>query len=58
MKNIAQLPEDDIPESIISTIELKIGAEEIPSERVGYIPDSLANPTESTTSDTIPINSR
>ena len=58
MKNIAQLPEDDIPESIISTMELKIGAEETSSERVGYIPDPLANPTESTTSDTIPINSR
>ena len=58
MKNIGQLPEDDIPESIISTMEMKIDDEEIPSERVGYIPDSLANPTELTTSDTIAINSR
>ena len=58
MKNIGPLPEDDIPESIISTMELKIDDEEIPFERVGYIPDPLANPTESTTSDTIAINSR
>ena len=33
-------------------MELKIGDEEIPSEKVGYTPDPLANPTESTTSDT------
>ncbi|CAF3625378.1 unnamed protein product [Rotaria socialis] len=56
MKSIAQLPEDDIPESIMSTIELKIGEEENSSERVGYVSDPLTNPMESTTSDTIPIN--
>ena len=58
LQNIAELPEDDIPNSIISTMELKIGDEEIPYERVGYIPDPLANPMESTTSDIIPINTR
>jgi len=58
LDNIAQLPEDDIPESIMTTIEQKIGDEEIQSERVGYVPDPLSNPTESTTSDMIPINNR
>ncbi|CAF3832170.1 unnamed protein product [Rotaria sp. Silwood1] len=37
-------------------MEQKIGDEEIPSERVGYVPDPLADPTESTNSDTIPIS--
>jgi hypothetical protein len=56
--NIAQLPEDDIPECIMSTMEQKIGDEEIPSERVGYVPDPLSDPTELTTSDAVPINNR
>ncbi|CAF3989282.1 unnamed protein product, partial [Adineta steineri] len=55
LENIAQLPEDDIPESIMSTMEQKISDEEIQSERVGYVPDPLSNLTDYTTSDTIPI---
>lgn len=58
IKNIAQLPEDDIPEAIMSTMELKIGDEETASERAGYVPDPLANSTESITSDTFHINSK
>ncbi|CAF4063150.1 unnamed protein product [Rotaria sp. Silwood2] len=54
--NINQLPDDDVPEAIMLTMEQKIDDEEIPSERVGYIPDLLADPTESTNSDTIPIS--
>ncbi|CAF4871899.1 unnamed protein product, partial [Rotaria magnacalcarata] len=46
----------DVPEFLISTMEERIGDEEIPSERVGYIPDPLADPMESASSDTIPIN--
>ncbi|CAF4962248.1 unnamed protein product, partial [Rotaria socialis] len=34
----------------------RIGDEEIPSERVGYIPDPLADLMESASSDAIPIN--
>ncbi|CAF3176764.1 unnamed protein product [Rotaria sp. Silwood2] len=56
--NINQLPDDDVPEAIMLTMEQKIDDEEIPSERVGYIPDLLADPTESTNSDTIPISNR
>ncbi|CAM4988474.1 unnamed protein product, partial [Rotaria socialis] len=56
LENIAQLPEDDVPEFLISAMEERIGDEEIPSERVGYIPDPLADPMESASSDTIPIN--
>ena len=58
LKNINQLPEDDVPECIMSTMEQKIGDEEIPSERVGYVPDPLSDPTEHTTSNIIPINNR
>ncbi|CAM4985043.1 unnamed protein product [Rotaria socialis] len=56
LENIAQLPEDDVPEFLISTMEERIGDEEIPSERVGYIPDPLAYLMKSASSDTIPIN--
>ena len=57
-ENIAQLPEDDVPECIMSTLEQKSGDEDIQSERVGYVPDSLSNPKEHTTSDAIPISNR
>jgi hypothetical protein len=58
LQNIDQLPDDDVPECIMSTIEQKLGDEQIQSERTGYVPDPLSNPTEYTTSDTIPINNR
>ncbi|CAF5171904.1 unnamed protein product, partial [Rotaria sp. Silwood1] len=58
LENIAQLPEDDVPECIMSTLEQKLGDEEIQSERVGYAPDPLSDPTEHTTADTIPISNR
>ncbi|CAF1299065.1 unnamed protein product [Adineta ricciae] len=55
--NIMKLPEDDIPESIMSTIEQKIGDEATQlSERAGYIPDPLLHSTESDTSDSVPMN--
>ena len=57
-ENIAQLPEDDVPECIMSTLEQKSGDEDIQSERVGYVPDPLSNPKEHTTSDAIPISNR
>ncbi|CAF4581655.1 unnamed protein product [Rotaria sp. Silwood2] len=50
------MPEDDVPECTMSTLEQKLGDEEIQSERVEYVPDPLSNPTEHTTADTIPIN--
>ncbi|CAF1420576.1 unnamed protein product [Rotaria sordida] len=56
LENIAELPEDDVPECIMSTLEQKLGDEEIQSERVGYVPDPLSNPIEHTTADTIPIS--
>ncbi|CAF4901160.1 unnamed protein product, partial [Rotaria socialis] len=56
LENIAQLPEDDVPEFLTSTMDERIGDEEIPSERVGYIPDPLADLMESASSDAIPIN--
>lgn len=58
LQNISQLPEDDVPECIMSTLEQNIGEDEIPSERVGYVPDPLLNPTEHTNADTIPISNR
>ena len=54
LQNIAALPEDDVPESIMLTMEQIITAEEMPSERTGYIPDPLVSLTESTISGTIP----
>ncbi|CAF4393037.1 unnamed protein product [Rotaria sp. Silwood2] len=56
LENIAQLPEDDVPECIMSTLEQKIGDEEAQSERTGYVPDPLLNPKECTTADVIPIS--
>ncbi|CAF4931087.1 unnamed protein product, partial [Rotaria sp. Silwood1] len=56
LKNIAQLPEDDVPECIMSTMEQRIGDEEIQSERIGYIPDPLSDPIERTSTDSIPIS--
>ncbi|CAF3928659.1 unnamed protein product [Rotaria sordida] len=58
LENIAQLPEDDVPESIMSTMEQKISDEDIQSERTGYVPDPLSDPTEHTTADAIPISNR
>lgn len=58
LENIAQLPEDDVPESIMTTMEQRIGEEELSAERVGYIPDPLSNPLEQTTPETIPISNR
>ncbi|CAF2866381.1 unnamed protein product [Rotaria sp. Silwood2] len=56
LENIAQLPEDDVPECIMSTLEQKLGDEDIQSERTGYVPDPFSDPTEHTTADTIPIS--
>jgi hypothetical protein len=42
----------------MSTLEQKLGDEEIQSERIGYIPDPLSNPKEHTISDAIPISNR
>lgn len=58
LENIAELPENDVPDSIMSTIEQRIGDEGISSERVGYIPDPLSDPSEPTTSETIPVSNR
>ena len=58
LENIAQLPEDDVPECIMSTLEQKIEDEEVQSERTGYVPDPLMNPKECTTADVIPISNR
>ena len=58
VNNIAQLLEDDVPESIISTMEQKIDVEEIQTERVGYVPDPLFNPTEYINTEAIPISNR
>ena len=58
LENVAQLPEDDVPECIMSTLEQKIGDEETQSERTGYVPDPLSNPQECTNSDVIPISNR
>ena len=58
LDNIAQLPEDDVPECIMSTLEQKIGDEKTQSERTGYVPDSLSNSQECTNSDVIPLSNR
>ncbi|CAF1560223.1 unnamed protein product, partial [Rotaria sordida] len=56
LENIAQLPEDDVPKCIMSTLEQKIGDEEGQSERIGYVPDPLMNPKECTTAVVISIS--
>ena len=58
LQNINQLPEDDVPECLMSTLEQKLGDEAIQSERFGYVPDPLLNPIGSTATDTIPISNR
>jgi hypothetical protein len=57
-ENIAQLPEDEVPECIITTMEQHICDEEMQSERVGYVPDPLLSTTEYETFNTIPISNR
>ncbi|CAF1520062.1 unnamed protein product, partial [Adineta steineri] len=56
LDNIAELPENDIPEPIITTMEQILNDKEVPSERAGYIPDPLSNSTELNISNVIPIN--
>ncbi|CAF1498697.1 unnamed protein product [Adineta steineri] len=51
-----KLPEDDIPEPIMTTMEQILNDKEVPSERVGYIPDPLSNSTELNISNVIPVN--
>jgi hypothetical protein len=58
LENIGELPDDDVPESIISTMEQRIGDEENPSERAGYVPDALSDPTDCSTSDSVPMQNR
>ena len=58
LQNSNQLPEDDVLECFMSTLEQKLGDEAIQSERIGYVPDPLLNPIESTATDTIPISNR
>lgn len=58
-ENIMKLPEDDIPESVMLTMEQKIGDQEQElSERASYVPDPLLNPVESGTSDSVPMTNR
>ena len=58
LKNINELPEDDVPESLILTMEQRIGDEENLSGRGGYVPDVLSDPIECSTSDSIPMQNR
>ncbi|CAF1520077.1 unnamed protein product [Adineta steineri] len=56
LDNTTQLPENDIPESIMTTMEQILNDKEVPSERAGYIPDPLSNSIELNISDVIPVN--
>lgn len=58
LDSIAQLPEDDIPESILMTMEQRIGEEEIPSERIGYVPDPLSESSVNANPEVIPLFKR
>ena len=58
LTNIEKLPEDDVPESIMSTIEQKIVEEGTVSERTGYAPDPLSDPYENHMSESVPISPR
>lgn len=58
LENIAQLPEDDIPEAILLTMEQRIGSDEIPSERTGYVPDPLSESIFSASPEVIPLYKR
>ncbi|CAF1441598.1 unnamed protein product [Adineta steineri] len=56
LDNIAELPEDNIPETIMTIMEQILNDKEVPSERAGYIPDALSNSTELNISNVIPVN--
>lgn len=58
LANIEKLPEDDVPESIMSTIEQNIVQEGSVSERSGYVVDPLSEPGENYTSECIPVSVR
>lgn len=58
LANIEKLPEDDVPDSIMSTVEQKIAEEEALSERSGYAPDPLSDLQENHMSESVPISNR
>ncbi|CAF4209109.1 unnamed protein product, partial [Rotaria magnacalcarata] len=52
---IDKLPDDDVPECLWATMEISNNTEAAESERSSYIPDPLANASESNTTTTVPI---
>lgn len=58
LKNVEKLPDDDVPESIVSTMEQIIVEEEVLSERASYVPDPLSDPHRNHSSESIPISNR
>lgn len=57
--NIDRLPEDDVPEPIMSTIEQNTTEQEILSERDGYVPDPLSDlNAQNHAFESIPMNNR
>jgi hypothetical protein len=55
---IDKLPDDDVPECLWATMEISNNTEAAESERSSYIPDPLANASESNTTTTVPITVR
>lgn len=59
--NIAKLPENDVPESIWTTIERVESANNGDAERIGFTVDPLADavvPSEPNVTNTFPMNTR
>ncbi|CAF1021874.1 unnamed protein product, partial [Rotaria magnacalcarata] len=52
---IDKLPDDDVPECLWATMEISNNTDAAESERSSYIPDPLANASESNTTTTVPI---
>lgn len=57
MENVNKLPDDDIPDTLLATLEQRIG-DEMSCERTGYVPDPLSHVSDLTESDIVPVSSR
>lgn len=55
---IANLPDDDVPECLWSTMQISTDIESSENERASYMPTALINPSESNVTGTVPLITR
>jgi len=55
---IDNLPDDDVPESLWSTMQISTDIESSENERASYMPNALVNPTEINVTGVVPLITR